>query len=54
MLMHSVYIIPCECGNEVRSETTVAVCLKCGREFVVENWGGFDMHSKAERTEWKQ
>jgi ribosomal protein S27E len=34
------YIIPCECGATVRSQSAEATCDRCGRLLVVEGWGG--------------
>lgn len=39
MLEHSVFLIPCICGHEVRSKEKTAVCPECGRVLVVEGWG---------------
>jgi hypothetical protein len=36
MNAQSVYIIPCECGVEVRSHAPTTTCEKCGRLLVVE------------------
>ncbi len=38
-LSESVYIIPCLCGNEVRSHAPAASCSVCGRLLDVQGWG---------------
>lgn len=40
MRLHSVYVIPCECGQSVESHEPQATCPSCGRLLVLDNkWG---------------
>ncbi len=35
----SYYVIPCDCGETVKSHTAECVCPKCGRQLEVRDWG---------------
>jgi len=38
-MSESVYILPCPCGQQVRSHEPLAICSKCGTVLEVRNWG---------------
>lgn len=35
----SVYIIPCPCGQEIRSHEPRATCPQCGTQLEIRDWG---------------
>ena len=35
---NSIYVMRCECGREVESETAVCVCLACQRILDASHW----------------